>query len=77
MRAFDFDQTIYDGYSYRDFCFFVTARRPWLAFYLPVIIVVALLKACRPISLKRTVEIILWPYLRFKKIDEYIVKCWD
>ncbi|HIV64256.1 MAG TPA: haloacid dehalogenase-like hydrolase [Firmicutes bacterium] len=77
MRAFDFDQTIYDGYSYRDFCFFVTARRPWLAFYLPVIIVVALLKACRLISMKRTVEIILWPYLRFKKIDEYIVKFWD
>ena len=43
MRAFDFDQTIYGGYSYRDFCFFVTARKPWLAFYLPVIIVVAAL----------------------------------
>lgn len=77
MRAFDFDQTIYGGYSYRDFCFFVTARKPWLAFYLPVIIVVALIKAMHLISMVRAVEIILWPYLRFKNIDEYVVKFWD
>ena len=77
MRAFDFDQTIYGGYSYRDFCFFVTARRPWVALYLPVIIIVGLIKALHLISMERTVEIVLWPYLRFKKIDEYIVKFWD
>ncbi|MBQ7227269.1 MAG: haloacid dehalogenase-like hydrolase [Clostridia bacterium] len=77
MRAFDFDQTIYKGYSYRDFCFFVTARKPWLALYLPVIIIIALMKLCRLISMKHTVEIILFPYLRFKNIDKYIVKFWD
>lgn len=77
MRAFDFDQTIYKGYSYRDFCFFLTPRRLWTIFYLPVIIVVALLTLFRAIPMKRSVEIILKPYLRGKKIDKYVVKFWD
>ena len=77
MRAFDFDHTIYDGYSYRDFCFYVTARRPWIILYLPVIIIVALLKLMHLISMPRTVELVLFPYLRFKNIDKYIVKFWD
>lgn len=77
MRAFDFDHTIYDGYSYRDFVFFTTARRPWVLLWLPVIIVVLLLKVCRLIKMKHVVEWVLWPYLRFKRIDEFIVKFWD
>ena len=77
MRAFDFDHTIYDGYSYRDFVFFTTARRPWVLLWLPVIAVVLLLKICRIIKMKHVVEWVLWPYLRFKRIDEFIVKFWD
>ena len=77
MRAFDFDHTIYDGYSYRDFVFLTTARRPRVLLWLPVIAVVLLLKICRIIKMKHVVEWVLWPYLRFKRIDEFIVKFWD
>lgn len=77
IRAFDFDHTVYKGYSYRDFVFYTTLRRPWVLLWLPVIIVTAILTALKVIPMKRTVEVILFPYLRFRKIDEYIVKFWD
>ena len=77
MRAFDFDHTIYGGYSYREFVFYTTARRPWVLLWLPVIAVVVLLKLLHIIKMKRVVEWVLFPFLRFRKIDEYIVKFWD
>lgn len=77
MRAFDFDQTIYDGYTGRDFCFFMTARRPWLVLLFPYQIVVALLTLFRLISMKKSAELLLWPYLRTKKLEYFVSKFWD
>lgn len=77
MRAFDFDQTIYDGYTGRDFCFFMTARRPWLVLLMPYLIVVALLTLFRMISVKKSAELLLMPYIRTKKLTYFVSKFWD
>lgn len=77
IRAFDFDKTIYNGFSYRDFCFYVTRRRPWLILYVPMLIIGALLTLFRVIKMKHSVEFLLWPYLRFKNIDKYVEKFWE
>lgn len=77
MRAFDFDHTIYCGYSYRDFVFFTATRRPWLWLWIFPAMVVGILKLLRLIRMERVVEWMLFPFLRFRKIDEYIVRFWD
>ena len=61
MRAFDFDHTIYQGYSYRDFVLFIAARRPWMLLWLPVALIAVLLKFCRILKMKHLVEWVLFP----------------
>ncbi len=77
MRAFDFDHTIYQGYSYRDFVLFIAARRPWMLLWLHVALIAVLLKFCRILKMKHLVEWVLFPFLRFRGVDGYIVKFWD
>lgn len=77
MRAFDFDQTIYDGYTGRDFCFFMTGRRPWMIVFFPYLMVVGLLTLFRLVSMKRSAELLLWPFIRTKKLEQYVARFWD
>lgn len=77
MNGYDFDDTIYRGNSMRRFSFFCMLRLPYLALYLPVILIALLLRAVRVLS-KNAYLLLLEGYIVFVPHPERLVsKFWD
>lgn len=77
MNGYDFDDTIFRGNSMRRFAVFCMLRLPYLALYLPVIVVALFLRAIRVLS-KNIYLLLLEGYLVFvPHADRLAVKFWD
>ncbi len=77
MNSYDFDDTIFRGNSMRRFSIFCTLRLPYLLLYLPVILVVLLLRAVRILN-KNVYLLLLEGFVVFvPHTDRFVCKFWD
>jgi len=77
MNAYDFDDTIYRGNSFRRFFGYCLLRLPYLLLYLPVIVLAVLLRAVRLLDKNKYLTwlgafIVLVPH-----VERYVCGFWD
>ncbi len=77
MIGYDFDDTIYEGNSYRHFYFFCLWRFPYIALYLPVQFVFLLLYACHLISKDVLMRIFCFFIVFIPHKEKRVRKFWD
>ncbi len=77
MRGFDFDRTLFRGFSFKMFCFYSSFRRLWLVAYVPVMLGALVLKALRLIDMKRLVEIVVRPYIGYRGAERHMRAFWE
>ena len=77
MNAYDFDDTIYRGNSFRRFFGYCLLRLPYLLLYLPVIVLAVLLRAVRLLD-KNKYLTWLGAFIVFvPHVERYVCGFWD